>query len=297
VKGGIDSKIINNYLSADPSYYSNIAVGSGADGSRVFHSKNIEIADNILVGRQNVQVYEGSKNGISIHDNKASGQWSTNVGPDGHPNGVIFAASGGGTGSTSGGSTDSPSGGGTGSTSGGSTDSPSGGGTSTPGTDALQGTSANETLRGTAGSDEIYGVGGADKLYGEAGSDTIDGGSGNDRLMGGLGADVLSGSAGNDVFVFNTALSGGVDRITDFSGSDSFRLENSVFTALGAAGPLASSAFHSGSAAHDSSDRIIYNPATGALTYDADGTGSRAPAQFATLETGLSLSASDFTIW
>ena len=162
----------------------------------------------------------------------------------------------------------------------------------------ITGTSAAETVRGTAGGDTILGFGGADKLYGEAGSDIIDGGNGSDYLYGGLGVDVLTGGTSNDVFVFNTALNGGIDRITDFAHRyDTFRLENSVFTALATTGELASSAFYSGSAAHDSTDRIIYNPATGALTYDADGTGSAAPVQFGVLATGLTVTASDFLIW
>ncbi len=169
------------------------------------------------------------------------------------------------------------------------------------GTDAipsLTGTSSAEALNGTDGSDTINGIGGADKLYGWAGSDIIDGGNGSDYLYGGLGVDVLTGGAGNDVFVFNSALGGGIDRITDFvHGSDTFRLENGVFTALGAAGDLPSWAFYSGSAAHDATDRIIYNPTNGALTYDADGTGSVPPVQFGTLATGLTVTASDFLIW
>ncbi len=104
------------------------------------------------------------------------------------------------------------------------------------GPDALStitGTSGAEAVDGTAGGDTILGFGGADKLYGEAGSDIIDGGNGSDYLYGGLGVDVLTGDAGNDVFVFNTALNGGIDRVTDFAhGYDTFRLENSVFTAL-----------------------------------------------------------------
>jgi serralysin len=163
---------------------------------------------------------------------------------------------------------------------------------------SLTGTSGAEALDGTAGSDTIEGIGGADKLYGWAGSDIIDGGNGSDYLYGGLGVDVLTGDAGNDVFVFNSALSGGIDRVTDFvHGYDTFRLENGVFTALGASGELPSWTFYSGSAAHDSTDRIIYNPATGALTYDADGTGSIAPVQFGALAAGLTVTASDFLIW
>ena len=66
------------------------------------------------------------------------------------------------------------------------------------------------------------------------------------------------------------------------------------FSALKTKGQLASDAFYSGSAAHDSTDRIIYNPRTGALSYDADGTGSAAPVQFAT---GLTVTAGDFIVW
>jgi Ca2+-binding RTX toxin-like protein len=161
----------------------------------------------------------------------------------------------------------------------------------------LTGTSTAEALDGTPGSDTIQGFGGADKLYGLAGSDIIDGDNGGDYLYGGLGVDVLTGGAGNDVFVFNTAPSGGIDRVTDFApGYDTFRMENGVFTAL-RIGELPSSAFYSGTAAHDATDRIIYDPATGALIYDADGTGSAAQVQFATLSPGLTVTASDFLIW
>ena len=233
------------------------------------YSARIEVAHNILVGNQKVRIHDGNNNAISIHDNTATGQWSTPVGPDAHSDGVIF------TGNLTDGKL-----------------------TGTSGSDALYGTSNAETLRGTAGGDKIYGLGGADKLYGEAGSDIIDGGNGSDYLYGGLGGDVLTGSAGNDVFVFNVALTAGADRVTDFAhGYDSFRLENGVFKALTTTGQLSSSMFHAGSGAHDASDRIIYNPVSGALTYDADGTGALAPVQFAVLGIGLTVTASDFVVW
>ena len=86
-------------------------------------------------------------------------------------------------------------------------------------------------------------------------------------------------------------------RITDFSHSeDTIRIDNAVFTAWTSNGKLPSAAFFIGAAAHDASDRIIYNPATGALLYDSDGTGAAAPVQFAQLNTGLSLTASDFYV-
>jgi serralysin len=395
VKGGIDSKIIDNYLSADPSYYSNIGVGSGyrglPDGTKIYlHSKNVEIADNILVGKQNVVVYEGSNNNISIHDNAPTGNWTTLVGPDAYiassedpppppplvlSNAAPVIASATATGlatewadksaaetantqHTASGSiaysdanaldthTASFVAKGSGylgtfslnttaidssdkvgwsfSVSDGAMDYLKAGETkiqlydvtindghggsvvqtvtiTLTGADDgrnVRGTSRDERLRGSAERDDIQGLGGRDHLLGEAGADTIEGGDGNDYLYGGLDADILTGGAGRDAFVFNTSLKAGCDQVTDFThGYDSFRLENCVFTTLTTTGPLASSAFWSGSAAHDSTDRVIYNPATGALSYDCDGTGSAAPLQFAQLLPGLSVTASDFTVW
>jgi Ca2+-binding RTX toxin-like protein len=96
--------------------------------------------------------------------------------------------------------------------------------------------------------------------------------------------------------VFDTALGTGIDRITDFSTVyDTIRLENAVFSGL-STGYLRSSQFHIGAAAHDTTDRIIYNSATGAVFFDPDGTGSAAPTQFAWLSTGLGLTASDFQV-
>ncbi|MCV3244136.1 calcium-binding protein, partial [Mesorhizobium sp. ZC-5] len=97
---------------------------------------------------------------------------------------------------------------------------------------------------------------------------------------------------------FNTALNAAanVDAIFDFSvPADTIMLENTIFSTL-AAGVLAASAFHIGAAAADALDRIIYNAATGALSYDSDGTGAAAATQFATLSTGLAMTNADFFV-
>jgi Ca2+-binding RTX toxin-like protein len=129
-------------------------------------------------------------------------------------------------------------------------------------------------------------------------ANTITGNAGNNVLNGSTGKDTLTGAAGADHFFFSTALgASNVDRVTDYSvASDTIRLENSIFTAIGAPGTLAASAFRIGAAAADAADRIIYNSATGALLYDADGSGAGAARQFATLDDGLALTRSDFLI-
>ena len=156
-----------------------------------------------------------------------------------------------------------------------------------------------ETLTLT-GSGNIKGTGNAynNKLTGNTGANTLDGGAGNDMLNGGVGKDMLTGGAGKDTFFFNAALSAAnSDKINDFSvADDTVRMENAVFTGLKATGTLAESAFYAGAAAHDASDRIIYNKATGALSYDADGKGGTAAVQFATLAKGLALTHADFMV-
>lgn len=77
---------------------------------------------------------------------------------------------------------------------------------------------------------------------------------------------------------------------------DTVQLENAVFTALTATGWLAAAAFHIGAAAADADDRIIYNDATGALSYDSDGTGAADAVQFATLAHNLAMTNADFLV-
>jgi len=155
-----------------------------------------------------------------------------------------------------------------------------------------------ETLTLT-GSGNIDGTGNnqAQSIYGNAGNNILSGMGGSDRLNGGLGADTLIGGSGSDQFVFDSRLgAGNIDRISDFAiGTDDILIDNAVFTGL-ATGALTASAFHIGSQAGDASDRIIYDNQTGALWFDADGSGGIAAVQFATLTPQLALSAADFLV-
>jgi len=170
-----------------------------------------------------------------------------------------------------------------------------------PGHDA-RGTIANALLyQGDVRSliENATGGSGNDVVIGNAAANVIRGGSGADRLNGLDGNDVLTGGAGGDTFVFNVkpSKSANLDRITDFSViDDTIQLENAVFTKVGAAGKLSSAAFWAGTKAHDSSDRVIYDAASGALFYDSDGTGAAAQIQFALLAKGLKMTAADFLV-
>lgn len=156
---------------------------------------------------------------------------------------------------------------------------------------------ANINATGNSKANTLNGNDGNNLLSGLDGLDVLNGGLGNDTLNGGLGNDALNGGGGADTFVFDSALgAANIDAISDYTiADDTISLENAVFTGL-AVGTLTGGAFYIGAAAHDSTDRIIYNSATGALLFDADGNGAGAAIQFATLSTGLALTASEFVV-
>ncbi|MGK9265000.1 calcium-binding protein, partial [Sinorhizobium meliloti] len=135
-------------------------------------------------------------------------------------------------------------------------------------------------------------------LTGNEFANTVVGNAGANKLNGGSGMDVLTGGAGLDTFIFNTTLgTSNVDRITDFSVmDDTIWIDDVIFFKAGKPGDLASSAFRLGTAAGDSTDRIIYDGNSGALLYDTDGKGGAAAVQFAYLSKGLSLTHHDFDI-
>jgi serralysin len=172
------------------------------------------------------------------------------------------------------------------------------------GNDTLYGGNQDDTLYGGDDDDTLYGglnpiYSGNDYLSGEYGNDLLDSGAGDDSLVGGFGNDTLTGGAGRDSFVFNSS-SEGVDTITDFSvADDMLEVSKSGFggVKLRADAFLSSKRFYPGAAAHDRTDRFIYNQGTGALYFDADGSkGGFAQVQIAQLSAGLSLSHRDIYV-
>jgi hypothetical protein len=165
---------------------------------------------------------------------------------------------------------------------------------------SLADTTANLEL---TGSSSINGTGNrlANTITGNAAANVLNGGAGSDTLIGGGGNDTLTGGAGADIFRFDTApdSTNNRDRITDFNGAlgDRIQLDKRVFTALPANGILAVSAFRSGSSFTSPNERILYNPATGDLVYDSNGSAAGGIiAIFATLAKGLNISNSFFAV-
>ncbi|WP_296166350.1 calcium-binding protein [uncultured Brevundimonas sp.] len=132
-------------------------------------------------------------------------------------------------------------------------------------------------------------------LYGNAFANELAGNAGINRLDGGAGADTLTGFGGADLFTFTTALgNGNVDWITDFvHGVDRIGLDSAIFQGLGA---VTATNFVRGAVALDADDRILFDAATGAVLFDADGSGAGAAVQFATVSGASGLNWDDFVI-
>ena len=115
-------------------------------------------------------------------------------------------------------------------------------------------------------------------------ANSLTGNTGANVLDGGLGIDTLTGGGGNDTFRFSTALgSTNVDRILMFDQTlDTIQLDHTIFSAL-STGALAAGAFNTGAVATQADDHILYDQASKALYYDADGAGGVAAVKFATI--------------
>ena len=144
---------------------------------------------------------------------------------------------------------------------------------------------------------------GADRIIGNGAGNLLESGDGADTIQGGLGSDTLIGGAGADNYVFASAPgNANADHILGFlSGTDRLVFDNGVFGQIGAEGALASGdgRFRAGAgmtSGQDADDRVIYNTATGALYYDADGSGSGGSLLIATLQGAPALSAADLIV-
>ncbi|MGJ8620932.1 MAG: calcium-binding protein [Methylophilaceae bacterium] len=157
------------------------------------------------------------------------------------------------------------------------------------------------------------------RFEGNADEQTFIGTTKDDVFVGNSGDDVLTGGAGADTFVFgkvyeqvvtgdddtvqtytDTAFDlTGIDFITDFtSGTDKIAFNIDQFSSLTAgsftAGNLVSG---SGAVAGDADDYLLYDTATNALSYDADGNGAGAAVQIATLDGVSTFVATDVEVF
>ena len=147
----------------------------------------------------------------------------------------------------------------------------------------------------------IFDNAGNNVIRGTSFSDVINHSSGNDTIYGGTGNDSLNGGSGTTVFGFDSALNGmtNVDNINFFTSialnfgfHDTIQLNKNIFSALNL-GSLSANDFVFG-AAVDNTDHILM--IGNGVYYDADGSGSIAPIEFATLTGYSALSAADFII-
>jgi Ca2+-binding RTX toxin-like protein len=145
----------------------------------------------------------------------------------------------------------------------------------------------------------LFGSSSGNHILGNAGDNLLDTGmGGSDRLTGFGGADIFNFRNGQRN-ISNQAAVTGVAIIDDFApGVDKIRLDTTKFIGLLTGG---SSIFEIGATATSASTRILYDPATGNLIWDTDGSAGSPPladggAIFGRLQAGLALTFSDFII-
>lgn len=134
-----------------------------------------------------------------------------------------------------------------------------------------------DALYGTAGKDYLYGRSSnkRDILFGLEGDDRLRGREGDDLLIGGAGNNTLYGDSGYDTFKIDFPKDG-INTIVDFDvDRDKFQISLDEFDGLNP-GQLSSEQF-SYYAAVDENDRFIYNPSSGYLFFDIDGSKQQEP--------------------
>ena len=131
-------------------------------------------------------------------------------------------------------------------------------------------------------------------IYGGTGVDTIIAGGDGETIYGGGGHDLFYAGSGQDTFIIASAKSADTDRIRRFDAAqDTIELVHSVFTHLV---PGQDPVFSNAAAATSASDHLFYNSSTGGLFYDSNGSAAGGTYQIATLDKGLKLAASNFSV-
>jgi hypothetical protein len=178
----------------------------------------------------------------------------------------------------------------------------------------LKGTEAiNGTGNGLA--NKLAGNEAANVLSGQGGDDLMYGNGGNDTLIGGTGKDELWGGAGSDSFVFRFPDATSTDKVKDYlSGADRIGiyagdyglslghglaadrtgelvLDPTYFVAVAGS----ASAVQGTSSGHG---QFVFSStaSTWTLMWDADGAGPSHGVALATFNSGVTLSAADFTV-
>jgi hypothetical protein len=135
-------------------------------------------------------------------------------------------------------------------------------------------------------------------IFAEVGTHQIIAGNGNVVIHVGSGSNTLTGGPGIDSYIFESALAGQVDGIANFKpGVDKIVLSATDFAGIGPVGhALAAADFRIGAHPTTASQHILYDPATGFLSYDPDGTGAAPHVHFATFLPHLALAQADFLV-
>ncbi len=154
-------------------------------------------------------------------------------------------------------------------------------------------------LEGGGGTTQFSGIrgfeggSGADTIIGSALGDRISGREGDDVLEGLAGKDSLTGGLGADTFVLGFA--GPADILTDFtSGTDQIWIYAGDVGLLD--GPLDPGRLTLGATALGAFPQLVFDGATGMLSWDGDGDGAQAGRALAMLGVGSVLAATDVVI-
>ena len=168
--------------------------------------------------------------------------------------------------------------------------------------DLVKGTAGSITVGDAAGigADKLKGIENiisgnfSDLIIGSKDANSITGGDGDDSIDGGLGSDTMVGGQGADVFVLSTKpAANNLDTISDFeSGVDKIQLSVKTFAKLKAATDYLVTGVPTAA-----NHYLIYDSASGKLSYDADGNAPKSkPVDIALIGKGLTITTADFII-